>query len=102
MSRECDTCYGAGVREGTCDHCIATGRHERLDRGRPQRQQARKPSRADIWFDKYVEVFSRPPRLPVALPPNASQQAVSQLATLTAMKGIIAIVEATGAVLRAA
>jgi hypothetical protein len=99
MNFEC--CDRSSTAPGTCEECYQAGRHEAAGRARPPLQQAAKPSKADIWCDRYWKVFVGEPKLP-ALPPNPSQRVLSQMATLTAIKSVIAIVEATGAALRAA
>ncbi len=99
---DCDTCYAAGAPEGTCDHCIASGRHERVGRARPQPVQVRKRTGLEVFCDEYTKLlFGAPPLIP-AVPANAPPEVVQRMGTFVLLKGFVAAVEAARVVLQAA
>jgi hypothetical protein len=98
---ECESCAASACPEGACNQCIGAGRHERLGRGLPPREQVRKRSGTDIFCAAFLKSFGEPPVIP-ALPANPSREIVQQVGAFMLLKGIVAALTAMTAVLRAA
>lgn len=96
---ECESCNLCACSEGACDRCTGSGRHERLGRGLPPREQVRKRSGTDIFCAAFAKAFEGPPMIP-PLPASASREVVQQVGVCMLLKAVIAAVTAITSVLR--